>query len=112
MRYGFIGLGHLGQHLAGSLVREGFPLTIHDRDRSRAEPLLERGALWADSPQAMAASVDAVITCLPSPAISQAVLTGPDGILSVNLAELRCNSVVRVARGLMSNRRWLMSAVP
>ena len=31
MRYGFIGLGHLGKHLAGSLVRGGFTVTVHDR---------------------------------------------------------------------------------
>jgi 3-hydroxyisobutyrate dehydrogenase len=82
MRYGFIGLGHLGQHLAGSLVREGFSVVVHDRDRTRAEPLVEHGARWADSPQSLAQEVDAVITCLPSPAISEAVLNGPDGILS------------------------------
>ena len=82
MRYGFIGLGHLGQHLAGSLVREGFSVTVHDKDRGRAETLVERGAFWADSPRLLAAEVDAVFTCLPAPAISEAVLNGADGILS------------------------------
>ena len=82
MRYGFIGLGHLGQNLAGSLLREGFSLTVCDRDKSRAEPLLERGARFAETPVTLAKEVDAVITCLPSPAISEAVLTGPDGILA------------------------------
>ena len=82
MRYGFIGLGHLGQNLAGSLLREGFSLTVCDRDKSRAEPLLDRGATWAGTPIELAREVDAVITCLPSPAISEAVLTGPDGILA------------------------------
>ena len=82
MRYGFIGLGHLGQNLAGSLLREGFSLTVCDRDKSRAEPLLDRGANWAATPIELAREVDAVITCLPSPAISEAVLTGPDGILA------------------------------
>ena len=82
MRYGFIGLGHLGQNLAGSLLREGFSLTVCDRDKSRAEPLLDRGARFAETPVTLAKQVDAVITCLPSPAISEAVLTGPDGILA------------------------------
>ena len=40
MRYGFIGLGHLGKHLAGSLMRGGFTVVVHDRDRAAAEPLL------------------------------------------------------------------------
>ncbi|MBA4097930.1 MAG: 3-hydroxyisobutyrate dehydrogenase [Rhodospirillum sp.] len=82
MRYGYIGLGHLGGHLAASLLRNGFALTVHDRDRAAAEPLIAKGAAWADSPKALAARCDAVITCLPSPAVSEAVLAGPDGILA------------------------------
>jgi 3-hydroxyisobutyrate dehydrogenase len=82
MRYGYIGLGHLGGHLAASLLGSGFALTVHDRDRTAAEPLIAKGAAWADSPKALAARCDAVITCLPSPAVSEAVLAGPDGILA------------------------------
>jgi 3-hydroxyisobutyrate dehydrogenase len=82
MRYGYIGLGHLGGHLAASLLRNGFALTVHDRDRAAADPLIAKGAAWADSPKALAARCDAVITCLPSPAVSEAVLAGPDGILA------------------------------
>ena len=82
MRYGFIGLGHLGGHLAGSLLRGGFALTVHDRNRSAAEPLLAKGAKWAGTPKALAAACDTVVTCLPSPAVSAAVLAGPDGILA------------------------------
>jgi len=81
MRYGYIGLGHLGGHLAASLARAGFALTVHDRNRAAAKPLLALGAAWADSPKALAERSDAVITCLPSPAVSTAVLTGEDGIL-------------------------------
>ena len=82
MRYGYIGLGHLGGHLAASLLRNGFALTVHDRDRTAAEPLIAKGAAWTDSPKALAARCDAVITCLPSPAVSEAVLAGSDGILA------------------------------
>jgi 3-hydroxyisobutyrate dehydrogenase len=74
MRYGFIGLGNLGGKLAGSLLRKGFDLTVNDRDRAQAEPLLAAGAKWADSPAETAENVDAVITCLPSPTISERVL--------------------------------------
>jgi 3-hydroxyisobutyrate dehydrogenase len=82
MRYGFIGLGHLGAQLAGSLLREGFPLTVTDLNRDLAAPLLAGGARWADSPKAVASACDAVITCLPSPTVSEKVLCGPDGILA------------------------------
>jgi 3-hydroxyisobutyrate dehydrogenase len=82
MRYGYIGLGHLGGQLAASLLREGFSLTVHDRNRAAADPLVAKGAAWAESPKALAARCDAVITCLPSPAVSEAVLTSADGILA------------------------------
>src|SRR5689334_9744709 len=82
LRYGFIGLGNLGAHLATSLVRAGFPLTVHDLDRKAAEPLLAAGARWAGSPRETAAAADAVVTCLPSPTASRAVLTSPDGVLA------------------------------
>jgi len=82
MRYGFIGLGNLGQHLAMSLARGKVPLTVHDLDRRLAEPLLAAGAAWSDTPKAVAECSDAVITCLPSPKVSEAVLTAADGILA------------------------------
>lgn len=73
MHYAFVGLGNLGRHLAGSLLRAGFAVTVSDLERGRAEPLLAAGARWADDPEAAAAEADAAITCLPSPAASAAV---------------------------------------
>jgi 3-hydroxyisobutyrate dehydrogenase len=81
VRYGFIGLGHLGHHLATSLLRGGFPLCVHDRNPEAARGLIAAGAGWADTPKACAAHANAVITCLPSPGISAEVLTGPEGVL-------------------------------
>ena len=74
MRYGYIGLGNLGGKLAGSLLRNGFDLVVNDLDRANAEPLIAMGATWAASPAEVAAQVDAVITCLPSPSVSEKVL--------------------------------------
>ena len=82
MKYGFIGLGNLGRNLAGSLVREGFQVTLTDINPAAAASLLQCGAVWAPDPQAVAEDVDAVITCLPSPSVSQTVLAGERGILS------------------------------
>ncbi|MEX2297445.1 MAG: NAD(P)-dependent oxidoreductase [Dongiaceae bacterium] len=81
MKYGFIGLGHLGRHLARSLVGAGFELSVHDLDRNAAEPLIAAGARWASSPKEAATGADAVFTCLPSPAASRAVVAGPNGVL-------------------------------
>ena len=82
MRYGFIGLGNLGAHLAAGLRRGGFDLTVHDLHRQAAEPLLDLGAHWAETPRAVAQGADAVFTCLPSPAVSERVLTGEDGLIA------------------------------
>ena len=82
MKIGFIGLGNVGGKLAGSLLRNGFELTVRDLDRAAAEPFLAEGTAWADSPRAMAEAVDLVITCLPSPAASAAVMEAGDGILA------------------------------
>ncbi|MGA8713806.1 MAG: NAD(P)-dependent oxidoreductase [Roseiarcus sp.] len=80
-RYGFIGLGNLGRALAGSLRRAGFELYVHDADPDAAKALLAEGAIWSESPRALGSSVEAVVTCLPSPAISERVLNGADGLL-------------------------------
>ncbi|HCY13448.1 MAG TPA: 3-hydroxyisobutyrate dehydrogenase [Gammaproteobacteria bacterium] len=82
MKIGFIGLGNVGSKLAGSLLRNGFDLTVRDLDRASAQPLLEQGARWAQSPGKMAAQVDMVITCLPNPAASAAVMESEDGVLA------------------------------
>jgi len=82
MRYAYIGLGHLGGKLAACLQRAGVSLVVHDRDRAVAAPLIAAGAGWAATPRAAAMGADAVITCLPSPSVTEAVLTGPDGVLA------------------------------
>ena len=79
---GFIGLGNVGAKLAGTLLRNQVDLTIRDLDKSAAQPLLDAGAKWADSPKEMAEHCDIIITCLPSPAISAAVMEAEDGILA------------------------------
>ncbi len=82
MRYGFIGLGNLGAKLAANLVRAGFDVTLHDLSSEAAAPLLADGARWAATPAALARTVDAVFTCLPSPVVSERVLTAEDGLLA------------------------------
>lgn len=82
MKVGFIGLGNVGGKLAGSLLRNGFDLTVRDLDKNAAQGFLDKGAQWADSPKAMAEACDVIITCLPSPAASARVLEAEDGILA------------------------------
>jgi 3-hydroxyisobutyrate dehydrogenase len=74
MRYGFVGLGHLGKHLAANLARAGFPLEVFDLDRGSADLVLAAGARWSPSVRALAAGCDCLITCLPSPGATNRVL--------------------------------------
>ena len=82
LKVGFIGLGNVGGKLAGSLLRNGVDLTVRDLDKTAAQVFLDGGAKWADSPKQMAEAVDVLITCLPSPAASAAVLEAEDGALA------------------------------
>ncbi|MCU0817331.1 MAG: NAD(P)-dependent oxidoreductase [Cypionkella sp.] len=74
MRYGYIGLGNLGGHVAACLIRAGFDVTVYDRNLALAERHRAMGAEVATSATELAAEVDHVFTCLPSPAVSEAVL--------------------------------------
>jgi 3-hydroxyisobutyrate dehydrogenase len=82
MKIGFIGLGNVGAKLAGSLLRNGFDLTVRDLDQKLVQPFIDKGAASASSPKEMAEQVDLVITCLPSPAVCSEVMEGSDGIIA------------------------------
>ena len=82
LKVGFIGLGNIGGKLAGSLLRNGVDLTVRDLNADIAQPFLDAGAKWADSPREMAENVDVLITCLPSPAASAMVMEAEDGALA------------------------------
>ena len=74
MKVGFIGLGNVGSKLSGSLLRNGVDLTIHDLDEARVSDFVTRGATRGNSPADLMENCDIVITCLPSPTISAAVV--------------------------------------
>ncbi|MDP9087544.1 MAG: NAD(P)-dependent oxidoreductase [Pseudomonadota bacterium] len=82
LRIGFLGLGNVGGKLAGSLLRHRVDLTVRDLNSDLVADFVARGAHGANSPRAMAERVDILITCLPSPAATRAVLEGPDGVIA------------------------------
>jgi 3-hydroxyisobutyrate dehydrogenase len=82
MRIGFIGLGNVGGQLAGNLLRHGLDLTVRDLDPKPVQELVSSGAKAADSPRQLAANVDLIITCLPSPAACREVMEAVDGVLA------------------------------
>lgn len=82
MKLGFIGLGIMGGHMAANLQRAGHTLTVHNRSRAKAEPLLAAGASWAETPVAAAQGAEVLITMLSEPAAVRALGEGPQGFLS------------------------------
>ena len=74
MKVGFIGLGNVGGKLSGSLLRNGIDLTVHDLNSDLVNDFVSRGAKSTDGPASLMRDCDAVITCLPSPAASAAVM--------------------------------------
>jgi len=82
MRVGVIGLGIMGAPMARNLLRAGHEVVVHGRRRARVDPLVALGARAADTPAAVAAGTEAVLTCLPDGPDVDLVVTGPDGILA------------------------------
>jgi 3-hydroxyisobutyrate dehydrogenase-like beta-hydroxyacid dehydrogenase len=81
MRVGFIGLGLMGAPMARNVVQGGFAVTVWNRTRAKAEPLLAAGASWADSIATLAERSDVVFTMVTDAAASEEVICGEGGVL-------------------------------
>jgi 3-hydroxyisobutyrate dehydrogenase-like beta-hydroxyacid dehydrogenase len=81
-RVGFAGLGAMGGGIARRLLDAGYHVTGWNRTRERAEPLVEAGMGWADTPRELAESVDVLFTMLTNTAAIEATAGGPDGVLA------------------------------
>jgi 3-hydroxyisobutyrate dehydrogenase-like beta-hydroxyacid dehydrogenase len=81
MKIGFIGLGMMGAGMASNLQKAGHELIVHDLSRQAASRHLNDGAVWAESPRAVAEAADLVFTSLPTPADVERVGTGEDGLI-------------------------------
>ena len=102
MHYGYIGLGNLGANCAACLIKAGFEVTVFDLNPDLAARLVAMGARLAPNAEALAASVDHVITCLPSPAISERVVRSilpvmKPGASWVEMSTLGRDDVLRLA---------------
>ncbi len=81
-RIGWIGTGVMGVSMAGLLMDNGYTVSVYNRTKSKAQPLIERGAQWQDSPAAIAAASDVVFTIVGFPQDVEEVYFGANGILS------------------------------
>lgn len=80
-RVGFIGMGIMGRPMALNLLKAGFDVTVYNRTRSKAQPVVAAGAKEAASPRELAAGVDFIITCVTGPEDVKAVVLGKDGVI-------------------------------
>ncbi|MGD1154243.1 MAG: NAD(P)-binding domain-containing protein [Terriglobia bacterium] len=87
-RIGFIGLGIMGQHMAGHLLDAGYLLTVHDLRPEAVEPFVARGAARGATCANVASRSDVVISMVAdSPDVEQVAL-GPAGIIEAARAGL------------------------
>src|SRR5919109_158307 len=77
---GFIGLGGMGSRLAGRLLQADHEVLVWNRTREKAAPLVEQGAILAESPAELARRAEAVITMVSDATALWAVVEGPNGI--------------------------------
>lgn len=107
MDIGFIGLGNMGEPMAGRLVAAGHTLTVFDTQADRVARLVRLGAQAASSPRDVADRVETVMASLPTPDIVLAVATGADGVIHgkrirrfVDLSTTGSRMAIRVAGAL------------
>ena len=79
---GFVGLGTMGGRMAANVQRAGFKLVVHDLHRQAASHHLAAGAIWADSPRALAREADVIFSSLPEPSDVEAVALAGDGLIA------------------------------
>jgi 3-hydroxyisobutyrate dehydrogenase len=81
-RVGWIGTGVMGLSMCGHLQAKGHPVTVYSRTRSKAQPLLDKGAAWADSPAGVAAVSDVIFTIVGLPSDVRSVYLEANGVIA------------------------------
>jgi 3-hydroxyisobutyrate dehydrogenase len=89
-RIAFIGTGIMGKPMALNLLKAGFKLTVHSRTKSKAQEVINAGALWADNPSQAAKNADVVITCVTDTPDVKEVLFGKNGVIESARPGLIC----------------------
>ncbi len=87
-RIGWIGTGVMGASMCGHLIDAGYPMTVYSRTRERAQPLLDKGAEWADTPGMVTRGADVVFTMVGYPADVRDVILGQHGVMLAALPGL------------------------
>lgn len=78
---GFIGLGNMGNPMAGNVLKNGFPLTVFDKNGKAMENLVKEGAKAATSVKEVAAQCEVVLTCVPGSPESEELYLASGGLI-------------------------------
>ena len=81
-RLGWIGTGVMGQSMCSHLIAKGFAVTVYNRSRGKAQPLLDRGAAWGATPKQVAQQSDVVFAIVGFPRDVREVFLGAEGALA------------------------------
>ncbi len=81
-RIGWIGTGVMGEPMCGHLMDAGYPMRVYNRTKNKAAVLVEKGAVWCDSPAELARECDIVFSIVGSPRDVEEVILGKQGVLA------------------------------
>src|SRR5439155_14009916 len=90
-------LGNMGAPMAGDLLKGGFSVIVWNRTESKARPLVEKGAAWADGPRHLAEKSDVVIPMLEDARAVREVLLGAEGVVAARHPNLRINDMSTIS---------------
>jgi 3-hydroxyisobutyrate dehydrogenase len=79
---GFIGMGHMGSHMAQRLLDASYQVTVYDRTREKTQEVGERGAQVVQTPRELAAGCQIVMASVTDDRAQEEVMFGPDGALA------------------------------
>jgi 3-hydroxyisobutyrate dehydrogenase-like beta-hydroxyacid dehydrogenase len=79
---GFIGMGHMGSHIALRLLASGYSLTVYNRTMDKTQQAASYGAHVAATPRAVAEQSDVIMSSVTDDLALQAVMFGPEGVLA------------------------------
>lgn len=83
----FLGTGNMGIGMAGRLLDAGHELTVYNRTREKAEPLISKGAVFAKTPKQAAINADAIFAMVSDDVVSRAIWDGEEGALNATLPQ-------------------------
>lgn len=116
---GFIGLGRMGRHIAGNLLAAGNRVVVHDISPAARQALAERGGEAVATIAELTGRADVIFTCLPTPAIFDEVVSGPEGIVPnlraegvvvIDMSTNARSTILKVHAALAARRCHLLDA--